>query len=110
MENLNEKAFLDKIKEELFETLRHIDAAPGVAIQTGQPGTSTTPAAMELGEDRADGRDVQAEEADMRTATAAEGRREHSGEMFAPEEGSDSGEGHMMLHGGIMAPEAICNE
>jgi histone deacetylase 1/2 len=110
MENLNEKAALDNTRQQLFEVLRRLDAAPSVQIQTGQPGTAQTPAAMDLGEDRADGMDVEAAETDRRSATAAEGRREHSGEMYAPEEGGGSGDGHMMLEGGIMAPEALCNE
>lgn len=45
MENYNSKDYLQKTTTHLLQLLKDIESAPSVQIQTGQPGTSTTPVA-----------------------------------------------------------------
>eukprot|EP00937_MAST-01D_sp_MAST-1D-sp2_P004631 g4631.t1 len=119
MENLNERAYLAGMTQQLLETLKQTEAAPGVAIQTGQPGTSQTPRALrapgasaDADDDVPDGEDAEEAAADVRGGTAGRGavRRQHPGEAYDPEEGGGEAEGEIKMRGGVLAPEALCNE
>jgi histone deacetylase 1/2 len=43
MENKNDRAYLESVQSRLLEALKHIEAAPSVAIQTGGTGHIQTP-------------------------------------------------------------------
>ena len=111
MENLNERAYLEGMRDQLFEALRAIPAAPGAQIQTGQPGTSQTPEALQSrgGEVDGEGEDAEMRDADVRGGAgpgSALGRREHAAEMFDP----DTAEGRLEPSSGVHAPAALCDE
>lgn len=42
MENLNDRRYLEFVSQKLFEVLDRVEAAPGVAINTGAAGDSRT--------------------------------------------------------------------
>ena len=48
MENFNSHKYLEDTKYELLEYLNRVNR-PSVQIQTGQPGTSQTPATIDIG-------------------------------------------------------------
>lgn len=54
MENLNSREYLDHIKNQLFDILGQVEAVPGTQIQTGAPGTTSVPPAIEQPEDDPD--------------------------------------------------------
>ena len=58
MENYNSKEYLQKTTAHLLQLLKDVESAPSAQIQTGQPGTSTTPmATFDLAENASVSRD-----------------------------------------------------
>jgi len=75
MENQNSPASLEKLKARILQSLSHVEHAPSVQIQTGQPGTRRNPDAF--GADDSDADDDWT--ADVRVSS---GRRSHLAEFF----------------------------
>jgi histone deacetylase 1/2 len=74
MENLNERKYLDDVTARLLESLRSIEAAPGIEVQTGS--SLRTPKAFEV-EDFERG-----DEESEHTGAADFHRRQHKGEFY----------------------------
>ena len=83
MENKNDRAYLDSVQSRLLEALKHIEAAPSVAVQTGGTGSIQTPVQLadhlEVDEDRAD------PDARQPNPDAAQ----HPGELYADDRDQD---------------------
>ena len=74
MENLNNRRQLEQVTASILESLRGIEAVPGVEVQTGS--SLRTPRVTELVEEAVD------EEESERTGRADTRRRQHKGEYY----------------------------
>jgi histone deacetylase 1/2 len=78
MENLNDKRYLDFLRQKLTEQLRALEIAPGVQIHTGQSGNDV-PGALGGVRDE-DGRDIT--HPDERMKDGQTDRRQHGAEYY----------------------------
>ncbi len=74
MENLNSRKYLEEVTARILESLRGIEAAPGIEVQTGS--SARTPKILELAPDEDD------EDESERTGRAETRRRQHKGEYY----------------------------
>jgi histone deacetylase 1/2 len=82
MENLNDRKYLDFVSQKLYEVLERVEAAPGVAIQTGQAalGAGAIQGAPDgLVRPDVDGDDVRRPDARVRDEGASGGRDDGGG-------------------------------
>ena len=79
LQNDNTKAYLEKTTALLLDTLRGIEAAPGVVISSGQPGTYIAPGDLiDIKESASRARD--AHDSDARRTQADDGKKQHDAE------------------------------
>lgn len=109
MQNDNTKAYLEKTTAVLLDTLRGIEAAPGVVISSGQPGTFIAPGDL-IDVQAAAGRARDGHDADSRFTAADQGKKPHEAE-YGETAGSSRG-GALRAHnvGGGVEPSADATE
>ena len=109
MQNDNTKAYLEKTTAVLLDTLRGIEAAPGVVISSGQPGTFIAPGDL-IDVQAAAGRARDGHDADSRFTAADQGKKPHEAE-YGETTGSSRG-GALRAHnvGGGVEPSADATE
>lgn len=79
MENDNSRESLDRTTQKIMETLRQLEFAPNVQVQTGQPGTRQNPDPLFTGDSDADDDDTNAVRSDARPTR---GKRCHLAEYY----------------------------